>query len=112
MFQYSIRVHTDVDQQAVDPSTTDQGSTSLWGGPDIKVANDQPLILAVRVDDIGEDIAIYAKQLAGSGTPISFGNLTRSSVYTIPLDKLYHVYARCLDPKLTTEVQCSLLLRT
>lgn len=111
MFEYSIRVHTDVNDLALDPTQTDQGSTSLWGGPGITNDNALPLLLTIRVDDIGEDIAVYSRSNIGTGKPTSYGSLSAAGVYTIPLDGVHNVYARCTDPKLATQVRCSLSVR-
>ena len=112
MFSYKVKVHTDVSQLLTIPEQVETGSTSLWGGPGIPRENtpqSQPLILVVRVDDVGEELRLFKTLYQGSGNPIVIGKLGASSVFAISLTGVRHVYARCSDAKSDSHVFCTLM---
>jgi hypothetical protein len=110
MFSYRVKVHTAVEHLPTDPETDERGHTSLWGGPDINDDNTEPLLLIVRVDDIGEEIGLYTVSKTGSGTPNPIGKLAPASVFSLSLKGIRHVYARCTDAKRDCLVNCTLLV--
>jgi len=73
-------------------------TTYLWGGDGIDTHADHlidvPVLLNVRVDDIGEQITLGYK-LAGSSSLHTYGTLQPGEMFTVPLQGLTTVQADC-----------------
>lgn len=84
--------------------------TYLWGGPDIREDVQRvlvvPVLMTIRVDDLGEVIEFGYKQTQPSQED-SFGSLHPGESYTVSLDKLTAVWARSTHD---TYVACQLIV--
>jgi hypothetical protein len=73
--------------------------TSLWGGDGIGLNASHminvPVLLNVRVDDIGEQITLRFKVAGTSGGPQDYGTLQPGETFTVPLQGLTSVFAEC-----------------
>jgi hypothetical protein len=72
-------------------------TTYIWGGPDIRTDVQRhltvPVLLTIRVDDVGEVIEIGYKEME-PGQEDTFGKLHAGESYTVSLEKLTAVWAR------------------
>lgn len=70
--------------------------TYLWGGPGIKTNVTRPLLvpvlLTLRVDDLGEEIEFGFK--GSGGLDDSYGKLRPGESYTVSLDNLTAIWAK------------------
>jgi hypothetical protein len=72
-------------------------TTYLWGGPGVSSDNARslliPILLAVRIDDLGEEVEFGYKTTLPV-TEDSYGKLRPGESYLISLEKLTAVWAR------------------
>jgi len=80
----------------------------LWGGADVDVAINSPLILAIRVHEDGEEIR-FGVWNSISKKKVDFGKLAPGECFCINLDETSGVYGQC---ETDTFVECSIFLPT
>jgi hypothetical protein len=83
-----------------------QNETFLWGGQNIKVRLNSPLFFTLRVVDMGEPIefGVY-KYDATTSEKIEYGSLNESETFTIHLNDISGIYAKCKEA-VDTKVDC------
>ena len=91
MTQYTIRV---------------RGEKYLWGSAGLKFNLDVPMLMVVRVDLFGEPISLFTETKDGLGSRVPFGTLGPGESFTLSLQTLRGVIARC---DLNSEVSCTLV---
>ncbi|WP_428305433.1 hypothetical protein [Lacipirellula sp.] len=84
--------------------------TYLWGGAEIKADSQRilavPVLLTIRVDDVGEVVEFGYKQ-AQPAQEDSFGKLQPGESYTVSLDKLTAIWAKSTHD---SYVDCQLMV--
>ncbi len=79
----------------------------LWGGDQVDAPTDAALVLTFRVDDFGYPITFGRRD--NSSNPIgTLGTLKPGESFSIELQQLRGVWAKCVDPQVHTYVYCCL----
>lgn len=84
-----------------------RGTVYLWGGAEISEALPGKTILALKVDDFGEEITIGTRKTSNVLTQL--GKLRPGQAFTISVEGLLGIWARTSDP-LDSNVECMLLV--
>lgn len=94
MFQYRVKV---------------RGTTFLWGGDGISTRFNKDALLMMRVDELGEPVAISTRSEAGANAPASpWGTLKAGEALTINLYGLTGVAAQTANP-VDSHVDCMIV---
>ena len=89
----------------VNPNTT----TYLWGGDSINTQLLSSLFFTFRVVDMGESINFGIRTndpVSRTPTLTDMGTLKENETFTIKLNNIYGIYARCVDSNVDTKVEC------
>lgn len=82
-----------------------QDKTYLWGGEGVLIRLNSPLFFTIRVLDMGEEIEFGLYKKGGTPENVPLGNLKENETFTIQLNDISGIYAKCKET-VDTKVEC------